>query len=195
MVCNSKKHLIFLRFYKILLSIHLYLFKYCYFANLFTFMPILTHQISNFQLIIKTNVFNYAFTAILSIMDKNSEVHLVTFYSRTFISVKLNYDAYIRDFQSFLKLLATNIDLDTFFHIILSSNPIVVKHNFTKGSQFINSSSFLFFNSRIFIPSSGNFYTYILQYNQDHILASHFGQNKILELIYYKKIQFFIIFI
>ena len=50
----------------------------------------------------------------------------------------------IRDFQLFLKLLATNIDLDTFFHIILSSNPIVVKHNFTKGSQFINSSSFLF---------------------------------------------------
>lgn len=45
----------------------------------------------------------------------------------------------IRDFQSFLKLLATNIDLDTFLHIILSSNPIVVKHNFTKDSQFISS--------------------------------------------------------
>ena len=99
----------------------------------------------------------------------------------------------IRDFWSFLKLLATNIDLDTFFHIILSSDPIVVKYNFTKGFQFIDSSSFLFFDSRIFIPSSHNFHTYILQYNQDHILTSHFSQNKILELIYYKEIQFFII--
>jgi len=38
----------------------------------------------------KTNASNYAFTAILSIMDENNQVHLVTFYSYTFIIAELN---------------------------------------------------------------------------------------------------------
>ena len=38
-------------------------------------------------------------------------------------------------------------------------------------------------DNRIYILSAGNLHTYILQYNHDHILAKHYGQNKILELV------------
>ena len=44
----------------------------------------------------------------------------------------------------------------------------------------------LFLDNRIYIPSAGNLYTYVLQYNHDHILARHFGQNKTLELVHYR---------
>jgi len=43
--------------------------------------------------------------------------------------------------------------------------------------------SLLLLNNRIYIPSAGNLHTHILQYNHDHILAGHFGQNKTLELV------------
>ena len=45
--------------------------------------------------------------------------------------------------------------------------------------------SLLFLNNRIYIPSAGNLCIYVLQYNHDHILARHFGQNKTLELVHY----------
>jgi len=45
--------------------------------------------------------------------------------------------------------------------------------------------SLLYLNDRIYILFSSSLYTWVLQYNHDHILAGHFGQNKILELIYY----------
>ena len=45
---------------------------------------------------------------------------------------------------------------------------------------------FFCLNSRIYVLSTSNLYTYILQYNHDHILAGYFSQNKILELIYHK---------
>ena len=41
----------------------------------------------------------------------------------------------------------------------------------------------LLFDNRIYIPSAGNLRTCIFQYNHDHILARHFGQNKTLELV------------
>ena len=41
----------------------------------------------------------------------------------------------------------------------------------------------LLLDNRIYIPSAGNRCTCILQYNYDHILARHFGQNKTLELV------------
>ena len=43
--------------------------------------------------------------------------------------------------------------------------------------------SLLLLNNRIYIPSVGNLCTCILQYNHDHILTRHFGQNKTLELV------------
>ena len=41
----------------------------------------------------------------------------------------------------------------------------------------------LLLDNRIYVSSAGNLYTCILQYNHDHILARHFGQNKTLELV------------
>ena len=41
----------------------------------------------------------------------------------------------------------------------------------------------LLLDNRIYVPSAGNLRTCVLQYNHDHILAGHFGQNKTLELV------------
>ena len=41
----------------------------------------------------------------------------------------------------------------------------------------------LLLDNRIYIPSASNLCTHILQYNHDHILAGHFGQNKTLKLV------------
>jgi len=60
----------------------------------FISIPILTHWISDIQLIVKTDALDYAFTAILSIVNKDNEVHLVAFHSCTFTTVELNYNTY-----------------------------------------------------------------------------------------------------
>ena len=46
--------------------------------------------------------------------------------------------------------------------------------------------SFLLFDNKIYVLSTGNLCTHILQYNHDHILARYFGQNKTLELVCYE---------
>ena len=60
----------------------------------FTSAPILTHWISNAQLIMETDASNYALTAILSIVNKDNEVHPVAFHSRTFTAAELNYNTH-----------------------------------------------------------------------------------------------------
>ena len=45
--------------------------------------------------------------------------------------------------------------------------------------------SLLLLDNRIYVLSAGNLYTCVLQYNHDHILARHFGQNKTLELVHH----------
>ena len=45
----------------------------------------------------ETDVLDYALTAILSIVNKNNEVHPVVFHSRTFIAVELNYDTHDKE--------------------------------------------------------------------------------------------------
>jgi len=49
----------------------------------------------------------------------------------------------------------------------------------------MNPNSLLLLDNRIYVPSAGNLRTCILQYNYDHILAGHFGQNKTLELVHH----------
>jgi len=44
--------------------------------------------------------------------------------------------------------------------------------------------SLLLLDNRIYILSASNLCTYILQYNHNHILTRHFGQNKTLELVH-----------
>ena len=67
------------------------------FKKVFTFTPILTHWISNAQLIIETNTSDYALVAILSIFNKENEVHLIAFHSHTFTIIELNYDIYDKE--------------------------------------------------------------------------------------------------
>ena len=63
----------------------------------FTSTPILTHWIPDVQLIIETNALDYALAAILSIINKDNEVHPVAFYSYTFTTAELNYDIYNKE--------------------------------------------------------------------------------------------------
>ena len=43
--------------------------------------------------------------------------------------------------------------------------------------------SLLLLDNRIYVSSAGNLCTCVLQYNYDHIITRHFGQNKTLELV------------
>ena len=63
----------------------------------FTSTPILTHWIPNAQLIVETNASDYAFAAILSIVNEDNEVYPVAFHSYTFTVVELNYDTHDKE--------------------------------------------------------------------------------------------------
>ena len=56
----------------------------------------------------KTNALDYVTVALLSIMTKEKEVHLVTFHFCTFKPIELNYDTYNKKllvvFEALLKL-------------------------------------------------------------------------------------------
>ena len=58
----------------------------------FTSTSILTHWIPDAQLIVETDASDYALAAILSIVNKDNEVHPVAFHSRTFTTAELNYN-------------------------------------------------------------------------------------------------------
>jgi len=58
---------------------------------------ILTHWISDAQLIVETNASDYALTTILSIVNKENEVHPVAFYSCTFTTAELNHDTHNKE--------------------------------------------------------------------------------------------------
>ena len=63
----------------------------------FTSAPILTHWIPNAQLIVETDALDYALATILSIVDKDNEVHPVAFHFRTFTMVELNYNTHDKE--------------------------------------------------------------------------------------------------
>jgi len=76
--------------------------------------------------------------------------------------------------------IATVMDLDTLHQNILlalPSNLIATKHIFADGQW-----SF-FLDNRIYVPSTSNLYTHVLQYNHNYILARYYSQNKTLELV------------
>jgi len=80
------------------------------------------------------------------------------------------------------------MDLDTLHQDILSalhSDPIATKHISADVQWSTDSNGLLLLDNRIYVPSTGNLYTCVLQYNHDHILAGHFGQNKTLELVHH----------
>jgi len=69
----------------------------------------------------ETDALDYALAAILSIVNKENEVHLVTFHSCTFTIAELNYDTYNEEllaifevfkiWQHYLEGLAYPIDI------------------------------------------------------------------------------------
>ena len=63
----------------------------------FTSAPILTHWIPDAQLIVETDASDYALAAILSIVNKENEVHPVAFHSHTFTAAELNYDTHDKE--------------------------------------------------------------------------------------------------
>jgi len=63
----------------------------------FTSTPILIHWIPDTQLIVETNALDYVLAAILSIVNKDNEVHPVAFHSYTFTMVELNYDTHDKE--------------------------------------------------------------------------------------------------
>ena len=65
--------------------------------KIFTSTPILIHWILDTQLIMETDALDYALTAILSICNKENEVHPVAFHFHTFTVVELNYDMYNKE--------------------------------------------------------------------------------------------------
>ena len=81
---------------------------------------------------------------------------------------------------------ATVMDIDTLYRDILSalpSDPIATKHIVTDGWWSMDPNSLLLLDNKIYVPSASNLHICIFQYNHDHILAGHFGQNKTLELV------------
>ena len=76
-------------------------------------------------------------------------------------------------------LVAANQDILS----ALPSDPITTKHISADGWWSTDPNGLLLLNNRIYVPSAGNLCTHVLQYNHDHILARHFGQNKTLELV------------
>ena len=91
------------------------------FKKVFTFAPILTHWISDAQLIVETDASDYALAPILSIVNEDNKVHPVAFHSRTFTAAELNYDTHDKEllaiFEAFkiwryyLEGLAYSIDV------------------------------------------------------------------------------------
>jgi len=265
----------------------------------FISVPILTHWIPDAQLIVETDASDYALATILSIVNKDNEVHPVAFYSHTFTAAELNYNTHDKEllaiFEAFkiwqhylegstypidivtdhknleyfstTKVLtqrqvqwseylsqfnlvirfcpghlstkpdaltkrwdvypkerntsyttvnphnfkpiftqeqlaasiqatvllfpslraATVMDLDTLHQDILSalpSDPIATKHISTDSQWSTDPNSLLLLDNRIYILSAGNLRTCVLQYNHDHILTRHFGQNKTLKLVH-----------
>ena len=65
--------------------------------KVFTSVPILTHWIPNAQLIVETDVLDYALATIFSIVNEDNEVYPVAFHSHTFTVAELNYDTHDKE--------------------------------------------------------------------------------------------------
>jgi len=63
----------------------------------FTSAPILTYWVPDAQLVVETDVSDYALAAILSIMTKDNEIYPIAFHSRTFSTPELNYNVHDKE--------------------------------------------------------------------------------------------------
>jgi RNase H-like domain found in reverse transcriptase len=60
----------------------------------------LTHYKPGCLLVIETDASNYALAAILSQVESNREIHLVTYLSQTFSDTELNYDTHDKELMA-----------------------------------------------------------------------------------------------
>jgi len=65
--------------------------------------PILMHWVLDIQLVVETNVSDYALAAILFIMTKNNEIYPIAFHSQTFSTPELNYDVHDKELLAIFK--------------------------------------------------------------------------------------------
>jgi len=70
--------------------------------------------------------------------------------------------------------------------LALPSDPIATKRTSADGQWSTDPNGLLLLDNRIYVLSTGNLHTCILQYNHNHIFARHYGQNKTLELIFHE---------
>ena len=62
--------------------------------------PVLTHYKHDCPLVIETDASNYALAAILSQVEPNGDIHLITYLSQTFSNAKLNYDTHDKELMA-----------------------------------------------------------------------------------------------
>jgi RNase H-like domain found in reverse transcriptase len=62
--------------------------------------PVLTHYKPGCPLVIETDASDYALAAILSQVESNGEIHLVTYLSWTFSDTELNYDTHDKELMA-----------------------------------------------------------------------------------------------
>jgi RNase H-like domain found in reverse transcriptase len=65
--------------------------------QVFISAPVLTHYKPGCLLVIETDASDYALAAILSQVESNREIHLVTYLSQTFSDTKLNHDTHDKE--------------------------------------------------------------------------------------------------
>ena len=65
--------------------------------KVFISTSIFTHRISNTQLIMETDASDYTLTAIISIVNKDNEVHPVVFHFHIFTAAELNYNTHNKE--------------------------------------------------------------------------------------------------
>jgi RNase H-like domain found in reverse transcriptase len=62
--------------------------------------PVLTHYKPSCLLVIETDASDYALAAILSQVESNGEIHLVTYLSQTFSDTELNYNTHDKELMA-----------------------------------------------------------------------------------------------
>ncbi len=87
----------------------------------FTDAPILTHWVSDCQLVVETDTSDYAIAAILSIYLEDGEIHPIAFLSWSLHNAELNYDTHDKELLAIFEAFK-------YWHHYLegSADPIVV---------------------------------------------------------------------
>jgi RNase H-like domain found in reverse transcriptase len=101
--------------------------------------PVLTHYKPSCLLVIKTDASDYALAAILSQVESNGEIHLVTYLSRTFSDTELNYDTHDKELMAIYEafkawrhyLKGTEVLID----VVTDHKNIFVLHGFCPGDK------------------------------------------------------------